>query len=74
MPGARSGADYRSTLRFARPTATATAVDGRCALEPYDGSRFPWGTWYHERAPAGEFKKVPGSYMRLGMNERLPRP
>jgi hypothetical protein len=26
------------------------------------GSSFPWATWYHEQAPAGEYKKGPVNY------------
>lgn len=72
MPGTTSGADYPNYIAF----RTTDGNGGRlltvvAALEPYDGSRFPWGTWYHERDPAGEFKKVPGNYLRLGMSDAV---
>ena len=50
--------------------------DGRlltviAALDPDDGSRFPWATWYHERAPNREFRQVPGDFFRLGAPEAV---
>ena len=72
MPDARSGAAYPSYIAF----RLTDGDEGRlltvvAVMEPEDGSRFPWATWYHQRAPAGEFKKVPGNYIRLGMSEAI---
>ena len=72
MPGATSGMDYPNYIAF----RTTDGNGGRlltvvAALEPEDGSRFPWARWYQEQAPAVEYKKVPGNYMRLGMSEAI---
>jgi len=56
----------RFTLRFAQ-RATAALLTVIAKLQPEDGFRFPWGTWYHELAPEGDFKQVPGNYRQLGV-------
>ena len=44
------------------------------ALEPgEDNARFPWAKWYHELAPDGEFKKVPGDYASLRIDESVAK-
>jgi hypothetical protein len=52
--------------------------DGRllivvAALDPDDGARFPWATWYHEKAPNGEFSQVSGNYRQLGSETAVAR-
>jgi hypothetical protein len=42
-------------------------------LEPGERSAFPWARWYHEQAPHGELRKVPGTYMSLGLSEPIAR-
>jgi len=36
-------------------------------------SPFPWGTWYHERAPEGDFEKVPRNYREMELNEGIAK-
>ena len=67
MSGATSGAAYPDYIAF-----RTTGDDGRlltvvAALEPDNGARFPWATCYHELAPEGDFKQVPGNYSQLGV-------
>ena len=52
--------------------------DGRlltvvAALDPDDGSRFPWAMWHHEQAPNGEFSQVSGNYRQLGIETAVAR-
>lgn len=43
-------------------------------VEPNDnGCSFPWGTWYHEHAPNGEYYKVPGNYRDMGISEDIAK-
>jgi hypothetical protein len=57
--------------------AFRTADNGGClltvvaALEPDDGCRFPWAIWFHEQAPDGEYRKVPGKFFDLGISETI---
>ena len=67
MSGATSGAAYPGYIAF-----RTTGDDGRlltvvAALEPENGARFPWATWY----PEGDFKQVPGNYRQLGVARRV---
>jgi hypothetical protein len=73
MPGAKSGAEYPDYIAF-RATYGDRLLTIVAALEPDDGSRFPWAMWYHELAPSGDFKKVPGSYIRLGIDRAVAKP
>jgi len=72
MPGQRSRqSEYPAYIAF------RTADNGGClrtvvaALEPDDGCRFPWAKWFHERAPDGEYRKVPGKFFDLGISEAI---
>lgn len=35
-------------------------------IEPDPAARFPWGWWYSELAPDGEYLKVPSAYAYVG--------
>ena len=43
------------------------------ALDPDDGARFPWATWYHQKAPKGEFSQVSGNYRQLAIETAVAR-
>ena len=38
------------------------------ALVPGERGSFPWAKWYSESAPNGEFRKVPGGYVRFAVS------
>ena len=41
------------------------------ALVPGDRGSFPWAKWYSESAPNGEFRKVPGGYVRFAVSDAV---
>src|SRR6186713_88864 len=41
------------------------------ALLPGDRGSFPWAKWYSESAPDGEFRKVPGGYVRFAVSDAV---
>ena len=41
------------------------------ALEPGERGSFPWAKWYSKSAPSGEFRKVPGGYVRFAISEAV---
>ncbi len=59
--------------------AFRTTGDGGClltvvaVLEPEDGSLFPWAVRYHARAANGEFRKVPGNFIRLRVDTAVAK-
>ena len=65
MPGTQSGADHPNYIAFRRADDGGRLLTVVAALEPEDGSLFPWATWYHEQAPRGEFRKISGRFIRL---------
>jgi hypothetical protein len=73
MPGAKSGAEYPDYIAFRTPGDDGHLLTVVAALEPDNGSRFPWARWYHELALGGDFKKVPGSYIELGLDTAIAK-
>jgi len=71
MPGATSGAEYPDYIAFRTTGDGGLLLTVIAKLQPEDGSRFPWGTWYHELARDGDFKKVPGGYIRLSIDRAV---
>ena len=41
------------------------------ALVPGERGSFPWAKWYSESAPNGEFRKVPGGYVRFAVTDAV---
>jgi hypothetical protein len=73
MPGAKSGADYPDYIAFRTADDGGRLVTVVAALEPDDGSLFPWGMRYHAQAPSGEFRKVPCNYIRLRIDTAVAK-
>ena len=68
MPGATSGTAYPSYIAFRTADPDGHVLTVVAELEPDDGSRFPWALCYQAGVPWGDFRKVPGNYMRLGID------
>jgi hypothetical protein len=68
MPGAKSG-DYIA-FRIADERGELMPVVAHL-VEPDEHSAFPWAIWYHEGAPRGEPRKVPGNYADLAINAAI---
>jgi len=34
-------------------------------IDPQDGGRFPWSTWYYTDSPHGSYQKAPSAYALL---------
>jgi len=43
------------------------------ALVPGERGLFPWAKWYSESAPNGEFRKVPGGYVRFAVSDAVAK-
>ena len=65
MPDTKSAAAYPEYIAFRTTGDGGLLLTVIAKLQPEDGARFPWGMWYHEQAPDGNFNKVPCSYMQL---------
>jgi hypothetical protein len=73
MPGVQSGRDYPEYIAFRTAYDGGHLVTVVAALEPDDGSLFPWAMRYHAQAPRGEFRKVPGNYIRLRIDTAVAK-
>ena len=70
MPDQESGYKSPNFIAFRIREADGQLLTVVAALDPdYHDCRFPWATWYHEQARAGEFKKVPGNYREMAISD-----
>ena len=71
--------DTKSAAAYPEYIAFRTAVNGGrlltvvAALQPEDGSLFPWAMRYHAQAPSGEFRKVPGNHVQLRIDTAVAK-
>ena len=71
MPDTKSAAAHPEFIAFR--TAVKRRASVVAALEPADGSLFPWAMRYHAQAPSGEFRKVPGAHFRLRIDTAVAK-
>jgi len=73
MPDTTSAAAYPEYIAFRTTGDGGRLVTVVAALEPADGSLFPWAMRYHAQAPSGEFRKVPGNHFRLRIDTAVAK-
>jgi hypothetical protein len=73
MPDHESGQNSPNFIAFRITEPDGQLLPVVAALEPDHDCRFPWATWYHEQAPTGEFKKVPGKYREMAISDAVAK-
>ena len=74
MPDHGSGQNSPNFIAFRVTEPDGQLLTVVAALEPdYHNCRFPWATCYHEQAPTGEFKKVPGNYREMAISDAVAK-
>jgi len=73
MPDTTSAAAYPEYIAFRTTGDGGRLVTVVAALEPADGSLFPWAMRYHAQAPSGEFRKVPSNHFRLRIDTAVAK-
>ena len=74
MLGRESGNRRSRYIAFRVADKHGELITAVAEIDPNENeSPFPWGTWYHERAPEGDFEKVPRNYREMGLNEGIAK-
>ena len=73
MPDHESGNKSPNFIAFRIREPDGQLLTVVAALDPDHDGRFPWATWYHEQAPTGEFKKVPGNYREMAISDAVAK-
>ena len=73
MPDHESGNNSAKVIAFRVMEPDGQLLTVVAALEPDHDCRFPWATWYHEQAPTGEFKQVPGKYREMAIRDTVAK-
>jgi hypothetical protein len=73
MPDHESGDNGPNFIALRIREADGQLLTVVAALDPDHDCRFPWATWYHEQAPTGEFKKVPGGYPEMAISDAVAK-
>jgi hypothetical protein len=73
MPDTKSAAGYPEYVTFRTAVNGGRLLTVVAALEPADGSLFPWAMRCHAQAPSGEFRKVPDNHFRLRIDTAVAK-
>ena len=73
MPDHESGHNSPNFIAFRTTEPNGQLLTVVAALDPDHNCRFPWATWYHERAPTADFKKVPGNYREMAIRDAVAK-
>ena len=73
MPDHESGNNSPKVIAFRVMEPDGQLLTVVATLHSNPAGRFPWATWYHEQAPTGEFKQVPGKYREMAIRDTVAK-